>query len=231
MINYNDVAKECNPNWPQTPDHPYRILIIGGSGSGKTNSLFNLISQQPDIDKMYIYGQDPYEAKYQFLINKPERTGLKHSKTFIEYSNDLDDIYKNIEEYNPNKKCKILIVFDTIADMLSNKKLNLIVTELFIRGRNLNISFVFITQSYFAVPKNIRLNSTHYFIMKIPNKQELPIKKCQIPFNHSSNIDFKDFLNLYKKCTAKPYSFLVIEATLASDNTLRFRNVSSTFIF
>ena len=115
---------------------------------------------------------------------------------------------------------KVLIVFDDmIADMLSNKKLNPIVTELFIRGRKLNISLVFITQSYFAVPKNIRLNSTHYFIMKIPNKQELQ----QIAFNHSSDIDFKDFMNLYKKCTAKPYSFLVIDATLASDNPSRFR--------
>ena len=112
-----------------------------------------------------------------------------------------------------------MIVFDDmIADMLSNKKLNPIVTELFIRGRKLNISLVFITQSYFAVPKNIRLNSTHYFIMKIPNKQELQ----QIAFNHSSDIDFKDFMNLYKKCTAKPYSFLVIDATLASDNTSHF---------
>ena len=163
------------------------------------------------------------EAKYQLLINKRESTGLKYlndSKAFIEYSNDMDDIYKNIEEYNPNKKRKILIVFDDmIADMLSNKKLNPIVTELFIRGRKLNISLVFITQSYFAVPKNIRLNSTHYFIMKIPNKQELQ----QIAFNHSSDIDFQDFMNLYKKCTAKPYSFLVIDTTLASDNSLLFR--------
>ena len=94
---------------------------------------------------------------------------------FIEYSNDMYDIYKNIEEYNPNKKRKIFIVFDDmISDMLtSNKKLNLVITELFIRGKKLNISLVFITQSHFAVPKNIRLNSTHYFVMKIPNKREL----------------------------------------------------------
>ena len=105
-----------------------------------------------------------------------------------------------------------------IAYMLSNKKFNPTVIELFIRGRKLNISLVFISQSYFAVPKNIRLNSTHYFIMKIPNKQELQ----QIAFNHSSDIDFQDFMNLYKKCTEKPYSFLVIDATLASDNPLRF---------
>ena len=103
--------------------------------------------------------------------------------------------------------------------MLSNKKLNLIVTELFIIGRKINIFLVFITQSYFALSKNIRLNYTHYFIMKIPNKRELQ----QIAFNHSSDIDFQDFMNLYKKCTAKPYSFLVIDATLASDNPSRFR--------
>ena len=108
--------------------------------------------------------------KYQFLINKRESTALKHfndSKAFIEYSNNKIDIYKNIEDYNPNKKRKILIVFDDmITDMLCNKKLNPIVTELFIRGRKLSIFLVSITQSYFAVSKDIRLNSMHYFIMK-----------------------------------------------------------------
>ena len=123
----------------------------------------------------------------------------------------MDDIYKNIEEYNPNRKRKILIVFDgMIADMLTNKKLNPAVTELFIRGRKLNICLVFIRQSYFAMPKKIRLNSTHYFTMKIA-------------FNHSSDIDFKDFMNLYQKCSAKPYSFLALDSTLASDNLLRFK--------
>ena len=130
-------------------DHPYRILTIGASGSGKTNSLFNLISLQPDIDKIYLYTKDPYEAKYQFLINKRESTSLKHfndSKASIEYSNDMDDIYKNTEKYNPNKKCQILIVFhDMIDDMLSNKNFNPIVTELLIRDRKRNTSLVFIT--------------------------------------------------------------------------------------
>ena len=98
--------------------------------------------------------------------------GYSNTKAFIEYLNNMDNIYKNIEAYNPNKKRKILILFDyMIADMLSIKKLYPIVTELFIRGRKLNISLVYITQSYFAVPKNIRLNSTHYFIMKIPSKK------------------------------------------------------------
>ena len=228
MINFDDATKENikehNPSWPQIPDHSFRILTTGGSGSGKTNLLFNLISQQPDINEIYLYAKDAYQAKYQFLINKQKGTGLKHfndSKALTDYSNDIDDIYKNIEECNLNKKRKILFVFgDMIADMLSNKKLNPIVTELFIRGRKLNISLVFIMQSYFTVPKNIRLNSTHYFIMKIPNKRELQ----QIVFNHSSDTkSFKDFMNLYKKCTAKPYSSLVIDTTLASDNLFRFR--------
>ena len=132
----------------------------------------------------------------------------------------MQDVYKNIEEYNTGKKRKVLIFFDDmIADMINNKALNQIVTELFIRGTKLNISIVFITQSYFKVPKDVRLNSTHFFIMKIPNKRELQ----QIAVNHSSYIDFKDFIKIYKKCTAKPYSFLVIDTTLPSDNPLRFR--------
>ena len=132
----------------------------------------------------------------------------------------MDDVYKNIEKYNPNKKRKMFIVFDDmIADMFSNKKLNPIVTELFIRGRKLNVSVVFIVQSYFAVPKIIRLNSTHYFVMKIPNKRE----HHQIAFNHLSDIDFQDFMNLYKKSTVELYSFFVIDTTLPSNHSLCFR--------
>ena len=138
----------------------------------------------------------------------------------MEYSNDMQDVHKNIEDYNPIKKRKILIVFDDmIADMINNNKLNPIVTELFIRGRKLNISIVFITQSYFKVLKDVRLNSTHFFIMKIPNKRTLQ----QIALNHSSDIDFKDFINVYKKCTTEPYSFLINDTTLLSDDHLRFR--------
>ena len=129
------------------PDHSYRILIIGGSGSGKTNGLLNLINNQLDIAKIYLYAKDPYETKHQFLINKRESTGLKHfnnPKAFIEYSNNMQDVYKNIEEYNIGKKRIISIVFMTIADIANNKKLNPVVTELFIRGRKLNISIVFV---------------------------------------------------------------------------------------
>ena len=107
----------------------------------------NLINNQPDIDKIYLYAKDPYEAKYQFLINKRESTGLKHfndPKASIEYSNDIQDVYKNIDEYNIVKERKIMIVFnDMIADMINNKKLNSIVTKLFIRGRKINHTFRF----------------------------------------------------------------------------------------
>ena len=123
----------------------------------------------------------------------------------------MRDVYKNIEDYNLGREHKILIVFDDmIADMINNKKLNPIVTEFFIRGRKLNISIVFITQSYFKVPKDVRLNSTHYFIMKILNKRELQ----QMALNHSSDIDFKDFMKICKECTKEPYSFLVNDTTL-----------------
>ena len=138
----------------------------------------------------------------------------------MEYSNDMLDVYKNIEDYNLGKKRKILIVFDNmIANMINNKKLNPIVTELFTRGRKLNISIGFITQSYFELPKDVRLNSTHFFIMKIPNKKELQ----QIACNHLSDTDPKNFMKIYKKCAVEPYSFLVNDTALPSDNPLRFR--------
>ena len=125
------------------------------------------------------------------LINKPKSTGLKHfndPNAFIEYSNDMDDIFKNIEEYNLNKERKIFIVFDDmISDMFRHKKSCPTVTELFIRGRRLNISLVFITQAYFVVPETIRLNFAHCFIMKIPNKREFPL-------------DFQDFIRCTKMC-------------------------------
>ena len=227
MVNFDDYVNEnkieCNKNWPYIPDHPYRKLIIGGWGSGKTNVLLNLIENQPDIDKIYLYAKDPYEAKYKYLINKRESVGLNHfndSKAFIEYSNDMHDVYKNTDEYNSDKENKILIVFDdVIADMISKKKLNSIVTEPFIRERKLNIFLVFITQSYFKVPKDVRLNTTHFFITKIPNKRELQ----QIAINHSSDINTKGFANIYRKCTSEPYSLFVNDTMLALDNPLRFR--------
>ena len=149
MINFDDYANEnrtaYNKNWPYIPDHPYRILIIVDSGSGKTNLLLNLIKSQPDIDKIYLYAKDLYESKYQYLINKRKGVGINHfnnPKAFVDYSNYMHDVYKNIDDYNLDKENKILIV-------------------------------VFITQSYFKVPKYVRPNTTHFFIAKIPNKREL----------------------------------------------------------
>ena len=175
-----------------------------------------MINNLPDIDKIYLYVKDSYEAKYQHLIHKREKVGIDHfndPNAFIEYSNDMLDVYNPIENYNPNKKRKVLIVSgDMKADMINNEKLNPVVTELFIRGRKLNISIAFITQSYFKVPKDVTLNSTQFFIMKIPNKRELQ----QIALNHSSDIDFKYFMKIFKKCTAEPYPFLVNDTTLPS---------------
>ena len=120
------------------------------------------------------------------------------------------------------KNIYILIVFDDMtADMIRNKNLDSIVIELFIRGRKLNISIVFITQSYFKFPKDVRLNTTHFSIAKISNKRELR----DIAINHSSDISTEDFTNIYRKCTAELYSFLVNDTTLASDNPLRFRKL------
>ena len=136
MANFDDIVNENktkhNKKWPYIPYHPFRILIIGGSGSAKTNVLLNLIENQLDIDKIYLYAKDPYEAKYQYLISKRKSVGInyfKDPKVFIEYSNGMHDVFKNINYYSPDKENKILIVFDNmIADMIQNKKPNSIVT-------------------------------------------------------------------------------------------------------
>ena len=184
----------------------------------KNKFILNLIENQADIDQIYLYANNPYEAKYQYLINKRQNVGINNPKAFFEYSNDMHDVYKNIDDYNPDKEKKILIVFDDmIAGMIHNEKLNSIVTESFIRGIKLNLSLVFITQSYFKVPKDVRLNTSHFFISKIPNKRDIFARY------HSSGMSTKDFANIHRKCTVEPYSFLVNDTTLASDNPLRFR--------
>ena len=130
------------------------------------------------------------------------------------------DLYENIDDYNPIRKRKKLIVFDDmIADIMTNKKFQAIIKELFIRCRKLNISLVFITQSYFFVPKVVRLNSTHYLIMKINNRKELQ----NIAINHSADIDYQDFMKIYRECTKEPFNFLTIDTTLPASNPLRFR--------
>ena len=145
-------------------------MIIGGSGSGKTKLLLTLVKKQDDIDKIYLYTKNFIEPKYEFLIKKHEVVGIKYCNdpnAFIECSNRIDDVYQNIDDYNPSRKIKILLVFDDmIADIMSNKTFQAIIKELFIRCRKVNISLVFITQSYFFVQKDVRLNSTHSLIMK-----------------------------------------------------------------
>ena len=129
------------------------------------NALVNLINYEPDIDKTYLYAKDLCKARYQFLIKKSEDIQTKHlngSKTLIEYSNNVWDVFKNIEEYNPGMECKVLLVFDDmIADMHHNKTLNSL--NLFIRRRKLKISLFFITQSYFKVPQDVTLNTKYFF--------------------------------------------------------------------
>ena len=171
-----------------------------------------------------MYAKYLSEPKYEHLIDS-ENAGIKHLndlKAFIEYSNTKNDVYENIDPYNPNRRKKVLIVSDDmIADIMPNKKFQSIIKELFIRCRKINISLVFITQSYFSVPKDVRLNSTHYFIMKINNKRELQ----NIAISHSADIDYKDFIKIYRDCTKEPYNFLTIDTILLSTNPLRFRKI------
>ena len=192
------------------------MSIIGSSGSLKTNGLLNLIQKQNKnnpIDKIYLYAKDLSEPKYQLLIEKRENAGIKNlndPSAFIEYSNTMDDVYSNVDDYNPKRKRKILIVFDdVIADIMTNKRFQAIIKELFIRCRKLNISLVFITQSYSKTPENGRLNSTHYLIMEIHNKRELQ----NIAIDHSADIVYKDFLKIYRNCTKEPYYFFTIDTT------------------
>ena len=139
-----------------------------------------------------MYAKDLSEPKYEFLIKKHENVGIKNlndPNAFTECSNTMDDVYENIDDYNPVRKKKLIVPDEMIADMITNKKLQAIIEELFIRCRKLNTSLVFITQSFFRVPKDVRLNSTDYLIIKIDNKKELQ----NIGINHSVDIDYKDF--------------------------------------
>ena len=211
MINLHSITnennKEHNTKRSFIPDHSYIILLIGSSGSGTTNALLNLIREQDNVDKIYLYAKDLSERKCEFLIKKLEDAETKHfndPNAFTECSNTMDDVFENIHDYNPSRKRKVLIMFDgIIADIMTNKKFQTIIKELFIICRKLNISLVFITQSYFSVPKDVRLNSTHYLIMKINDRKVLQ----NIAINHSADIDYKDFIKIYRECTKEPYFF------------------------
>ena len=208
MLNLDKILNNQN----EDEDWPFRMLIIGPSGSGKTNTLLHLINNLHTIDKIYLYAKDLSEPKYGFLINKREQAGIKNLNdphAFIEYSDDMNDAYENINNYNKNRDKKVLIVFDDmIADIEYNKNFKRIIKELFYRARKINVSIVFITQCYFRALKDARLNSTHYILMKIGNKKEVK----SIAEEKSGNLDYKDFLKMYNYCTSEPYSFMTIDA-------------------
>ena len=213
MLNLDNIVSNKNENKDTTGSSssernnwPFRILIIGPSGSGKTNTLLHLINNLHPVDKIYLYAKDIHEAKYEYLINKREQAGIKNLNdphAFIEYSDDMDDVLDNINNYNKNKDKIVLILFDDIiADIEYNKNFKRIIKELFYRARKINVSIVFITQSYFRALKDTRLNSTHYLLMKIGNKKELK----RIAEEKSGHLDYKDFLKIYNYCTREPYS-------------------------
>ena len=207
--NFNlDNITERNNN----KDWPYRKLIIGPCGSGKTNYLLNSIQKVNNIiDKIYLYAKDLEEPKYKLLIDKREKAG-------ISFNNDptavgwmmMDDILSDIEDYNKKRKRKILLIFnDVISHVMSDRRAQQILKGLFIRCRKLNISLCFLTQPYFSVPKNVRLNCTHYILFKLNNKRELQ----SIAIRHSADIDYKDFIKIYRVCTKKPFNFSTIDTT------------------
>ena len=210
MLNLDNIVSNKKEN--KDNNWPFRMLIIGPSGSGKTNTLLHIINNLHHIDKIYLYAKDINEPKYEYLINKREQAGIKnldHSKAFIEYSDDMDDVLDDINNYNKNRDKKVLIVFDDmIADIEYNKNFKQMIKELFYRARKINVSIVFITQSYFRALKDARLNSTHYILMKINNKKELK----RIAEEKSSHLDYKDFLKMYNYCTREPHSFMTIDA-------------------
>ena len=207
MLNLDNIVSNKNTSSSKDNNWPFRMLIIGPSGSGKTNTLLHLINNLHPIDKIYLYAKDIHEPKYEYLIKKREQAGIKnlsHPQAFLEYSDDMN----NINNYNKNRDKKVLIVFDDmIADIECNKNFKRIIKELFYRAHKINVSVVFITQSYFKALKDARLNSTHYILMKIGNKKELK----RIAEEKSGHLDYKDFLKMYNYCTKEPYSFMTID--------------------
>ena len=205
MLNLDNIVSNKKKSSSENDDWPFRMLIIGSSGSGKTNTLLHLIDKFHPIDKIYLYAKDTDEKKYQYLINKREQAGIKNlndPQAFIEYSSDMNDVLEDIDNYNKKRDKKVLIIFDDmIADIMRGEKFKAIVKELFIRCRKLNISIVFIT------PKDARLNSTHYILMKMGNKKELK----SIAEENSGHLDFKDFLKIYNYCMKGPYSFMMVD--------------------
>ena len=186
MLNLDNIVSNKKKSSSENDDWPFRMLIIGPSGSGK--------NQQAGMKNL----NDPH--------------------AFIEYSNDMNDVLQDINNYNKNRDKKVLIIFDDmIADIMRSEKFKAIVKERFIICRKLNISIVFITQSYFRIPKDARLNSTHYILMKIGNKKELQ----SIAEENSGHLGFKEFLRIYNYCTRELYSFMMVDTRPAARVTFK----------
>ena len=223
MLNLDNIVSNKKKSSLEDNDWPFRMLIIGPSGLGKTNTLLHLINNLHPIDKIYLYAKEIHEPKYEYLINKREQAGIKNLNdphAFIEYSDDMNDVLDHINNYNKNRDKKVLIVFDDmIADIEYNKNFKRIIKELFYRAHKINVPTVFITQSYFRVLKDARLNSTHYILMKIGNKKELK----RIAEEKSGHLDYKDFLKMYNYCTEEPYSFMLIDTRPTARVTFKKR--------
>ena len=193
MLNLDNIVSNKNTSSLEDNNWPFRMLIIGPSGSAKTNTLLHLINNLHPIDKIYLYAKDLHEPKYEYLINKREQTGIKNLNdphAFIEYSDDMNDLLDDINNYNENRDKKVLIVFDDmIAGIEFNKNFQRIIKELFYRARKINVSIVIIPQSYFRALKDDILNNTHYILMKIGNKKELK----SIAEEKSGHLDYKGF--------------------------------------
>ena len=221
MLNLDNIISNKKKSPLEDNNWPFRMLIIGPSGSGKTNTLLHLINNLHPIDKIYLYAKDIHEPKYEYLINKREQAGIKNlndPQAFIEYSDDMNDVLDDINNYNKNRDKKVLQVFDgMIADIEYNKNFKQIIKELFYRARKINISIVCITQSYFRALKDAILNSTHYILMKIGNKKELKI----IAEEKSGHLEYIDFLKMYNYCTEEPYSFLLIDTRPTASITFK----------
>ena len=175
MLNLDSIVSNKNTSSSEDNNWPFRMLIIGPSGSGKTNTLLHLLNNLHPIDKIYLYAKDIHELKFEYLINKREQAGIKNlidPNAFTEYSDDMNDVFDNINDYNKNRDKKVLIVLDDmVADIEYNKNFKRINKELFYRARKMNVTILFITESYFRTLEDARLNSTHYILMRRDNKK------------------------------------------------------------
>ena len=202
--NYYDklpkATKQYRNHCKYMPQHPFRMTIVGPSNSGKTNILIHIIKTCQNFDKIYLYAKKLDEPLYQYLIKHWGDIGTRYGLNLIEYSNDISQTI-DVDQIDENKQN--LLIFD---DMVTEKHLKG-VEELFIRGRKQNASIIFISQSYFSIPKNIRLNCDYFVITKMGNKKEL----IEIAKDHTTDINNDKFKEIYREATKDPYSVLVID--------------------